>query len=91
MVVSATIDAGILYQAAGTNPIIPTSWELTALLAGGAPFALLVVAVISLARDRHYTPVQQLLWLLVILAAPVIGPILWPAAGGRHALEQQEG
>ena len=89
MVSSATIDAGILYQAAGTNPVLPTSWELTALLLGGALIALVVVAIISLSRDRHYTPVQRLLWLLVILAAPVLGPILWLTVGRHHTLEQE--
>lgn len=74
---------------AGANPLIPTSWEFTTLLLGGALIALVVVAVVSLSRDRHYTPAQRLLWLLVILAAPVVGPILWLAVGRRHALEPE--
>lgn len=89
MVSSATINAGILYQAASTNPLLPTSWELTALVLGGALIALVVVAIISLFRDRHYTPAQRLLWLLVILAAPALGPILWLAVGRRHTLKQE--
>jgi ABC-type molybdate transport system permease subunit len=76
-------------MAAGANPLVPTSWELTAFLLGGTLIALVVLAIISLSRDRHYTPVQRLLWLLVILAAPVFGPILWLAVGRRHALEQE--
>ena len=76
---------------AGANPLIPTSWEFTTLLLGGALIALVVIAIISLSRDRHYTPAQRLLWLLVILAAPVLGPILWLGVGRRQALEHREG
>lgn len=89
MVSSATIDAGTLYQAAGTNPLLPTSGELTALVLGGALIALIVVAIISLSHDRHHTPAQRLLWLLVILAAPVLGPILWLTVGRHHTPEQE--
>ncbi|MGQ1798018.1 PLD nuclease N-terminal domain-containing protein [Kocuria oceani] len=78
-------------QAPGANPILPTHWELTALLLGGALIALVVVAVVSLSRDRHYTAVQRLLWLLVIMAAPVLGPLLWLAVGRRHAPEPRKG
>jgi hypothetical protein len=82
----------LVTMAAGTNPIIPTSWELTTLVLGGALIALVLVAIISLSRDRHHTPAQRLLWLLVILAAPVLGPLLWLASGRRHpALEQRKG
>ncbi|WP_176337253.1 PLDc N-terminal domain-containing protein [Kocuria salina] len=52
---------------------------------------LFVVAVLFLARDEHYTGTQRLLWLLVLLAAPVLGPILWLTLGRRHALEPHNG
>ena len=74
----------------GANPIVPTSWEFTALLVSGALIALVVVAIISLSRDRHYTAAQRLLWLLVILVAPVLGPILWLALGRNRVLDRQE-
>lgn len=75
----------------GANPLLPTHWEFTALVAGAVLIALVVVAVVSLSRDRRYTAVQRLLWLLVIMAAPVLGPLLWLAVGRRHALEQPKG
>jgi hypothetical protein len=75
-------------MAAGANPLVPTSWEFTAFLLGGALVALVVVAVISLSRDRHYTPAQRLLWLLVILAAPVFGPLLWLAVGRKAPVQR---
>ncbi|MFE7630948.1 PLD nuclease N-terminal domain-containing protein [Kocuria sp. NPDC057446] len=83
VVSSATIDAGILDQAAGSNPLLPTLREPMALVLGGALIALVVVAIISLSRDRHYTAVQRLLWLPAILAVPVLGAVLWSAVGRR--------
>lgn len=52
---------------------------------------LFVVALLSLVRDEHYTGTQRLLWLLVLLAAPVLGSILWLTLGRRHALEPRKG
>lgn len=78
-------------HAPGADPLLPPHWESTALLAGGVLIALVVVAVISLSRDRRYTAVQRLLWLLVIMAAPVLGPLLWLAVGRHHAPEQRKG
>ena len=75
----------------GANPLIPTSWEVLALLVGAAVIVLFVVAVLSLSRDERYTVSQRLLWLLVLLAAPVLGPILWLTLGRRHALEPHNG
>lgn len=83
--------AALQESTSGANPIVPTHWEFTALLLGGALIALLVVAVISLSRDRRYTPAQRLLWLLVILVAPVLGPILWLTVGRNRVLDRQEG
>ncbi len=76
---------------AGMNPLIPTSWEVLAMLAGAAVIVLFVVALLSLSRDEHYTGTQRLLWLLVLLAAPLLGPILWLTLGRRHALEPHNG
>lgn len=81
----------VLGEATGANPILPTHWEFTALLAGGVLIALVAVAVVSLSQDRHYTAVQRLLWLLVIMAAPVLGPLLWLAVGRRRAPEPRRG
>lgn len=74
----------------GANPILPTHWEFTMLLITGALIALVVVAVISLSRDRHCTPNQRLLWLFVILMVPLLGPLLWLAVGRRRTFDQRE-
>lgn len=85
-----TSGLAVLAAGAGSNPIVPTSWESTVLVVCGALVALLVVAVISLSRDRYYSPTQRLLWLLVILAAPVLGPLLWFAVGRTRVLGRDD-
>lgn len=68
------------------NPLVPTTGEVAVLLLGLLVVILWAVAVWSLAKDRHYTPTQRLLWLLVVLAAPVVGSALWLTVGRRSAL-----
>lgn len=68
------------------NPLVPTTGEVAVLLLGLLVVALWAVAVWSLAKDRHYTPTQRLLWLLVVLAAPVVGSALWLTVGRRSAV-----
>lgn len=58
------------------------------LLVPGAMCAVLVVAVITSACDRCCTPVQRLLWLLVIPVAPVLGAVLWRAVGRNRVLDR---
>lgn len=65
------------------NPLIPTQWELSVTAIGLLIIALAVAAVVSLARDRHYTPGQRLLWLVVILLAPIVGSVVWLSIGRR--------
>lgn len=68
------------------NPLVPTTGEVAVLLLGLLVVILWAVAVWSLAKDRHYTPTQRLLWLLVVLAAPVVGSALWLTVGRRSAV-----
>lgn len=65
------------------NPLVPTSGEVAILILGLLVVVLWAVAVFSLAKDRHYTPTQRLLWLLVVLVAPAVGSVLWLTIG-RH-------
>lgn len=68
------------------NKLVPTTGEVAVLLLGLLVVILWAVAVWSLAKDRHYTPTQRLLWLLVVLAAPVVGSALWLTVGRRSAV-----
>jgi uncharacterized membrane-anchored protein len=86
----APTTALVIAEASGANPLIPVAWELSMLLISGAMCAVLVVAVITLVCDRYYTPVQRLLWLLVILIAPVLGATLWLAVGRNRVLDRDD-
>lgn len=69
--------------AEGANPVVPTQWEFTVLGIGVLALVLFVVVLIDVARSRHLTGPAQALWVLVVLALPVIGPLLWFLMGRR--------
>jgi hypothetical protein len=74
---------GTALLTAGANPLVPGAWENVAAAVGAAVVALLVAATVSLLRTGGQDPVLRLLWLLVILAFPVVGSALWFALGRR--------
>ena len=67
----------------GANPVIPDRWEFTVLGVGALVLLFLIVAVIDIARSRHLSGVAQAVWALVVLAFPVMGPVLWLVIGRR--------
>ena len=62
---------------AGANPTIPSGWEIYVTALGFLFVALIIVSVISLAWTKNLTAATKLLWLLVILALPLLGPLGW--------------
>ncbi|TDK28228.1 PLDc_N domain-containing protein [Arthrobacter crusticola] len=67
------------------NPVIPDAWELSAQGAGALAVAIVVVALISIARSRHLTRTAQAVWVLMVLAFPILGPASWFVVGRRSA------
>lgn len=65
------------------NPLVPSPFDVFMIALGVLAAVLWLVAIWTLAKNRHWTPAQRLLWLLLILAAPVIGPALWLTVGRR--------
>lgn len=65
------------------NPLVPTPFEVFMLVLWVVAIVLWAVALWTLAKDDHYSPAQRLLWLLLILVAPVVGPALWLTFGRR--------
>lgn len=59
------------------NPLVPTAYDviITALWVG--VLAYTAVAFISAVRDRRVTGIRFLLWFLVIVLLPIIGPTAW--------------
>jgi hypothetical protein len=72
--------------AATTEPLIPMSfgiWGLLMILG----VALFIGALISIARNRIYTSGGTVVWALIVLALPLLGPLLWFLIGRRAAPE----
>ncbi len=67
------------------NPVIPNAWELTVQGVGVLAVTIVVVALISIARSRHLTSTAQAVWVLIVLAFPVLGPASWFVVGRRSA------
>jgi hypothetical protein len=70
------------------NPLLPTAYDVTWSIVGGvvavAVIAVLFAAFWSIASSRRLTFAGRLLWMVVVLAFPVIGSVAW-FVGGRHA------
>ncbi|GAA2174967.1 hypothetical protein GCM10009784_15470 [Arthrobacter parietis] len=64
-----------------SNPLIPNQWEFTVLGIGMLALFLFVVALIDIARSRHLTGLARAVWVLVVLALPLVGPLLWLVIG----------
>lgn len=53
-----------------------------------AGVAVFVAALISVARNKKYASGGTVIWTLIILALPVLGPILWFLIG-RKSLDSR--
>lgn len=68
-------------MAGKAEPLVP-SWSLMGLLLI-AGLVLFVGALINIARNRTYTSGGTVVWALIVLALPVLGPVLWFLIGRR--------
>ena len=66
------------------NPLVPGAVDGVGVLITVAALGLAIGALGSHSRDRVASPGQVLLWALLIVLVPVLGPIAW-LAGGRCA------
>ncbi len=69
--------------AENANPIIPPAWEAATPLVGLVIAILFIAALISIMRNKQQTPVGTVLWILVVFAVPVLGPLVWFLTGSR--------
>lgn len=70
------------------NPLLPAGYDIAWSAALVAVIGLAVVALISLAGTaRHLTSRQALVWVLLVLFVPALGPVAWLAIGRRAARE----
>lgn len=57
------------------------TWTSVFLLIGLLGLVLFVAALVSIARTPQSSSLGQPLWILIVLAFPVIGPVLWFLVG----------
>ncbi|BCW66283.1 hypothetical protein NicSoilB4_10460 [Arthrobacter sp. NicSoilB4] len=63
------------------EPLVPDWSILGVFLIAGV--VLFVGALISIARNRAYTSGGTVVWALIVLALPVLGPVLWFLIGRK--------
>lgn len=69
------------------NPLIPAAYDLVWSSITLLMLVLLVVCLISLARNaRLLTSGQALVWTLVAIFVPIVGPLAWLFIGRRAAV-----
>jgi len=67
-----------------TEPVMPPSFGILGFLLF-VNAILFISALISIARNRTYTSGGTVVWALIVLAVPALGPILWFVIGRRAA------
>ncbi|MBP2215039.1 hypothetical protein H4V95_000230 [Arthrobacter sp. CAN_C5] len=60
-----------------TNPLVPDAWEIFSLVLGSSVIFLILWAIISIAHSRHISLTLQLLWVALVVSAPLIGSVIW--------------
>lgn len=71
------------------NPLLPAGYDIAWTVVSVLVIALLIVALVSMARTaKRLTSTQALIWALVTIFVPVVGPLAWLAIGRRSGLAQ---
>lgn len=65
------------------NPVIPNQWETFVLGLGMLTLLLFVAVLIDIARSRHLSGMARAVWVLIALAFPLVGAVLWFVIGRR--------
>lgn len=65
------------------NPLAPSAADAMGSVIAVLVVVLAIVAIVSLSRCRGLSPRQALLWALLIVLVPVLGPLAWLVAGRR--------
>ena len=72
---------------ASANPLMPAAYDVVWSGVALALLALLVAALVSLSRSaKALTSTQALVWTLVAIFVPVLGPLAWLCIGRPSAL-----
>lgn len=58
-------------------PMLPASYDIVWMAVAGVALLLAVVGLVLLVRDRHTSPLMTVVWLVAMIAIPVIAPLLY--------------
>ena len=61
-------------------------FTILCILAVAVPFALFILALLSILSSDMLTGAGKLIWIVVCFCFPIIGPIVWFIAGKNMAL-----
>ncbi len=71
------------------NPLMPAAYDLVWSGLAVVAFGLAVWGIVSLSRSAaRLSSTMVLVWALVILLVPVLGPVAWLAAGRRAGVSR---
>ncbi|AWB86191.1 PLDc N-terminal domain-containing protein [Mycetocola zhujimingii] len=65
------------------NPLLPVWFDIVWTLVLAVVVVSLVLALVQIARRRDLDAVARAAWVLVVIIAPIIGPVAWFAIGRR--------
>lgn len=69
------------------NPLLPAAQDITWFVTVVVVLALMVIALISIARTANrVTSAQALVWTLVAIFVPLVGPLSWLFIGRRSGI-----
>ena len=72
------------------NPLLPAGYDIAWASVSVLMVALLVVALVSMARcASRLTATNAVLWTLLVIFVPFLGPIAWLAVGRRSVRWQK--
>lgn len=73
------------------NPLIPAGYDIAWAVISILALALVVLALLSLARAaKNLTALQGLAWTLIVLFVPIVGPTAWLAIGRQAKKSPQD-
>jgi len=75
--------AAVMIAAAAVYIVLPALWKLAALLLALIPIAITVLGILSCVSAGKPANIT-LLWVIIMILAPLFGPLLWFAWGRKN-------
>lgn len=70
------------------NPLLPTAYDIAWTVAAALAAVLAVIALVSITRRaRLLSWPQAVIWTLIVILVPMLGPLAWLSVGRRTLAE----